>query len=105
MLGMLRRAGLEDVRFRPFVVGFTSEDPMANFKPPTAASMRQAILEAGLMSEAECFRSGAGSRGGPGAPEAEVLPDPCPGSFGTAPQSSCDIGTESVLQLLVVIRF
>jgi len=53
MLGMLRHAGLLDVRFRPFIVGFTSEDPMANFMPTTAASMRQAILEAGLMSEAE----------------------------------------------------
>lgn len=53
MFGMLRRAGLKDVRFRPFLVGFTCDDPMAGYMPSTTASMRDAILEAGLMSEAQ----------------------------------------------------
>jgi len=53
LFGMLRRAGLEDVRFRPFLVGFTSQDWMARFLPNTAASMREAILGAGLMSPSE----------------------------------------------------
>ena len=51
MFGMLRRAGLEEVRFRPFVMGFTSDDPMAESMPSVAASLREAILESGLMSE------------------------------------------------------
>lgn len=33
------------------------------------------------------------------------LPESCPGSFGTALQSACNIGTENVLQRPVVIRF
>lgn len=53
MFGMLRRAGLEEVRFRPCLVGFTDKDPMAAFVPNTAASMRRAIVDAGLMTDAE----------------------------------------------------
>jgi hypothetical protein len=53
LYGLLRSAGLEAVRFRPFLVGFTSQDWMARFLPNTAASMREAILGAGLMSPSE----------------------------------------------------
>lgn len=53
MFGMLRRAGLQEVRFRPFLLGFRSDHPMASFMPSTVASMREAILAAGLISSAE----------------------------------------------------
>ncbi|MGH7324987.1 MAG: methyltransferase domain-containing protein [Candidatus Rokuibacteriota bacterium] len=53
MFGLLRGAGLQDVRFRPLLRGFTHSDPMADFLPSTAASMRSAIIEAGLLREDE----------------------------------------------------
>lgn len=53
MFALLRGAGLIDVRFRPFIAGFTSADPMADFLPSTAASMRTAIVEAGLLPAEE----------------------------------------------------
>ncbi len=53
MFGLLRGAGLQDVRFRPFLAGFTSDDPMADFLPSTAASMRSAIVAAGVLGEDE----------------------------------------------------
>ena len=53
LFGMLRRVGLEDVRFQPAILGFRSEDPMARFMPETAAAMRRAIRDAGLLTDAE----------------------------------------------------
>jgi ubiquinone/menaquinone biosynthesis C-methylase UbiE len=50
---LLRRAGLVDVRFRPFILGFTHTDPMARFMPETAASMRHAFRQAGVMTDQE----------------------------------------------------
>lgn len=53
LFGMLRRAGLEDVRFQPAILGFRHEDTMARFMPETAAAMRRAIRDAGLLTDAE----------------------------------------------------
>jgi SAM-dependent methyltransferase len=50
---LARRAGLEDVQYRPFLVGVRSGDPMTDFMPATAESMRGALLQHGLMTQAD----------------------------------------------------
>jgi hypothetical protein len=50
---MLRDAGLRDVRYRPFLFGIRSTDPMADHLPATVESMRGTILKLGLLPEAE----------------------------------------------------
>jgi SAM-dependent methyltransferase len=50
---LVRRAGLEDVQYRPFIVGFRSDHPMADFLPATVESVRRAILRHALIDEAE----------------------------------------------------
>lgn len=40
-----REAGLEEVRYRPFVVGFTSSDAMADYLPRTIESLRRFVIE------------------------------------------------------------
>jgi len=50
---LARRAGLEDVQYRPFLVGVRSGDPMTDILPATAESMRAALLQHGLMTQAE----------------------------------------------------
>jgi ubiquinone/menaquinone biosynthesis C-methylase UbiE len=42
---MLRQAGLENVRYRPFLVGFRSSDGMADYLPATMESLRSALVE------------------------------------------------------------
>jgi ubiquinone/menaquinone biosynthesis C-methylase UbiE len=42
---MLRHAGLQDVQYRPFLVGFRANDPMADYLPATMESVRSALLE------------------------------------------------------------
>lgn len=48
---LARHAGLEDVQYRPFVVGFRSRDPMADFLPATIESLRGAIARHRLIDE------------------------------------------------------
>jgi ubiquinone/menaquinone biosynthesis C-methylase UbiE len=48
-----RDAGLADVHYRPFLIGIRFADPMVDHLPSTAESLRRAILNAGLLSEAE----------------------------------------------------
>jgi hypothetical protein len=50
---LVRRAGLEDVQYRPFLVGFRSDARMADFLPATVESVRRTILRHGLIDEAE----------------------------------------------------
>jgi hypothetical protein len=50
---LLRRAGLEEVRYRPFLVGVTSGEPMTDFLPATAESLRSSLLDRGVIAEAE----------------------------------------------------
>jgi ubiquinone/menaquinone biosynthesis C-methylase UbiE len=50
---LLRRAGLEGVRYRPFLVGVTHGDPMRDYLPATIESIRAALLGAALAREAE----------------------------------------------------
>jgi SAM-dependent methyltransferase len=47
---MLRQAGLEDVQYRPFLVGFRSGDPMADYFPATMESLRSVLLEKRLFA-------------------------------------------------------
>lgn len=53
MFGMLRRAELGDVRLRPFLVAFRSDDAMVSYLPRTINSLRDKIVALGLMSDAE----------------------------------------------------
>lgn len=50
---LVRRAGLEDVQYRPFLVGFRPDDRMADFLPATVESVRRTILGHSLIDEAE----------------------------------------------------
>jgi SAM-dependent methyltransferase len=51
--GLLRQAGLIDVSFRPFLLGFRSTDPMADYLPSTVESLRATVTGLGLLSDAE----------------------------------------------------
>jgi ubiquinone/menaquinone biosynthesis C-methylase UbiE len=50
---MARGEGMRDVEYRPFVVGVRSGDPMTDFLPATAESMRSALIEHSILSSAE----------------------------------------------------
>ena len=50
---LMRHAGLEDVQYRPFLVGVRSSDPMVDYLPSTVESLRRTIVECGLMSGRE----------------------------------------------------
>ncbi len=46
-------AGLEDVQFRPFIVGVRAGDAMVDYLPSTIESLRGTVLRLGLLSESE----------------------------------------------------
>jgi len=48
-----RQAGLVDVAFRPFILGFRSTDPMSDYMPSMMESLRGTVIKLGLLSEAE----------------------------------------------------
>lgn len=48
-----RRAGLENVEYRPFLVGFRSSDRMVDYLPSTVESVRGTIQRHNLIGEAE----------------------------------------------------
>lgn len=52
LYGLVRQAGLEDVQYRPFLIGVRSIDPMVDYLPSTAESLRGTIIKLGLLSEA-----------------------------------------------------
>jgi SAM-dependent methyltransferase len=53
LFGLARRAGLEDVHYRPFLLGFRSTDPMADYLPSTVESLRRTIIDRSLLAEGE----------------------------------------------------
>ena len=53
LVQLVRRAGLENVRYRPFLVGFRSDDRMADYLPATVESVRRTILRHDLIDEGE----------------------------------------------------
>lgn len=57
LYGLLRRAGLEDVQYRPFLVGVTSGQPMTDYLPATVESVRGTLLGKGLIDAAELERA------------------------------------------------
>jgi len=48
---LARHAGLEAVRYRPFLVGFSSGDPMTDYLPATVESLRGMIARHRLIDE------------------------------------------------------
>lgn len=50
---LARKAGLEDVHYRPFLVGFASGHPMTGFLPATIESLRTAIERERLIDAQE----------------------------------------------------
>ena len=50
---LFRAAGLEDVRYRPFLVGITSGQPMADYLPATIESIRSTLIDRGILAAAD----------------------------------------------------
>jgi len=50
---LARHAGLEDVQYRPFLIGVRSTDPMVDYLPSTVESLRGTVIKLGLLREAE----------------------------------------------------
>lgn len=59
---VFRHAGLEEVEYRPFLVGITSTHPMADFLPATIESIRGTIRTHRLVPEEELDRTLAACR-------------------------------------------
>jgi SAM-dependent methyltransferase len=53
LFALARHAGLEDVQYRPFLIGVRATDPMVDYLPATAESLRATVLGRGLMGEAD----------------------------------------------------
>jgi SAM-dependent methyltransferase len=53
LYAIARQAGLAEVQYRPFLLGVRSSDPMVDYLPSTAESLRGTMLRLGLLSEAE----------------------------------------------------
>lgn len=53
LYALARQAGLDDVQYRPFLIGVRSVDPMVDYLPSTVESLRSTVLRLGLLSEAE----------------------------------------------------
>jgi len=50
---VLRAAGLEDVQYRPFIVGCRSTDPSVDYFPQTIESIRTTLLREAIIDEAD----------------------------------------------------
>jgi len=50
---LLRRAGLESVNYRPFLVGFRTGHPMEDYVPATVESVRTKLIENGVIAPGE----------------------------------------------------
>ena len=53
LYAMARRAGLDGVAYRPFIIGVRSIDPVVDYLPATVESVRGTVLRLGMTSEAE----------------------------------------------------
>jgi ubiquinone/menaquinone biosynthesis C-methylase UbiE len=53
LYSLARQAGLENVHYRPFVVGFRSSDPMVDYLPATIESLRGGLVSQRLIEERE----------------------------------------------------
>ena len=59
---IVRQSGLEDVQYRPFLIGVRSVDPMVDYLPSTVESLRGTVVKLGLLSESEFPNVLAGCR-------------------------------------------
>ena len=50
---LVRQSGLEDVQYRPFLVGVRSADPLVDYLPSTVESLRGTVVRLGILSESE----------------------------------------------------
>ena len=57
LFALARHAGLEDVQYRPVLIGVRAVDPMVDYLPSTAESLRAAVIARGLMREPEFDRA------------------------------------------------
>jgi ubiquinone/menaquinone biosynthesis C-methylase UbiE len=57
LFALVRQAGLEDVQYRPFLVGVRSCDPLVDYLPSTVESVRAAVLARGAMNEPDLDRA------------------------------------------------
>ena len=53
LYSLVRQSGLQDVQYRPFLIGVRAIDPMVDYLPSTVESLRGTVLELGLLTEAE----------------------------------------------------
>ena len=53
LYAVVRRSSLEDVQYRPFVIGVRAGDPMVDYLPSTVESLRSTVIGLGLLSESE----------------------------------------------------
>ena len=53
LFALARQAGLEDVQYRPFLIGVRSGDPMIDYLPATIELLHGAIIGRGRMTESE----------------------------------------------------
>lgn len=51
LYALARRAGLENVQYRPFLIGVRSTDPMVDYLPATVESLRGTVLKLGLIPD------------------------------------------------------
>lgn len=50
---VVRQSDLEDVQYRPFLIGVCSMDPMVDYLPSTIESLRGTVIRFGYLSESE----------------------------------------------------
>lgn len=53
LYAVVRQSGLEDVQFRPFLIGVRSVDPLVDYLPSTVESLRNTVISLGYLSESE----------------------------------------------------
>ncbi len=53
LYALAQRCGLEDVQYRPFLIGVRSTDPMVDYLPSTVESLRGTVTKLGLIPDGE----------------------------------------------------
>jgi len=53
---VMNQTPLEDVQFRPFIIGVRSNDEMVDYLPSTVESLRSTVIKLGLIDEPELAR-------------------------------------------------
>lgn len=53
LYALARHAGLQEVQYRPFLIGVRSIDPMVDYLPSTLESLRSTVVKLGLLTEAD----------------------------------------------------